>query len=410
MGIGRAVAQAMERVLVGSRQGQLPSGVPRSGLGPDVEAAFQTLNLPGPESSPGEEKRLRLDPLRSRLDRARVVTLERLIAAGIPYGKPAEALDLAHRDNLTEVWDVSWQHATAAMIELSRARGATLAQVATGSLLAAGLNTPMDDWTTEQLGPLLQAARCGLSDLVRSGLAWLMGPFLLSAKLSELTRAMEFVERLKSGHIPGLPADEAGAYSPYVETFHVPKTVHTMPLLQAAIAQLEGLSGSEDMRDAAAILDLVLWYQQQTDQEPTVDAGRLVWSLRELADRGSPLMQGAGLSALMLLGVLMRRRSAGGWGVGSMGRSLPRPERISKPDFKGPCTWRFLGWLRIFLVSTNPNSGSRRRPMRNSWPDCRHCGADFWCSARRRGIGCSKSFWSDCRRKKSPRSRKRWIR
>ncbi len=71
MGIGRAVAQAMERVLVGSRQGQLPAGVPRSGLGPDVEAAFQTLNLPGPESPPGEEKRLRLDPLRSRLDRAR---------------------------------------------------------------------------------------------------------------------------------------------------------------------------------------------------------------------------------------------------------------------------------------------------------------------------------------------------
>ncbi len=230
--------------------------------------------------------------------------MERLIAAGIPYGKPAEAQDLAHRDNLTEVWDVSWQHATAAMIELSAARGATLAQVAAGSLLAAGLNTPMDDWTAEQLTPLLQAARCGLGDLVRSGLAWLMGPFLLSAKLSELTRAMEFVERLRSGHIPGLPAEDDDAFPPFVENFHVPETVQTMPLLQAAIAQLEGLLGSEDMRDAAAVLDLVLWYQQQTDQEPAVDAGRLVWSLRTLADRGSPLMQGTGLSALMLLGVL----------------------------------------------------------------------------------------------------------
>ncbi len=304
MGIGRAVAQAMQEVLVGTQKGTLPAKIPRSGLGPHVEETFQTLNLPGPDSKPGEEKRLRLDPLRSRLDRARVVTLERMIAAGIPYGTPAETEDLAHRENLTEVWDVSWQHATSAMLELSAARGATLSQVATGVLLSAGLNSPMDDWTAEQLGPLMHAARCGLGSLVTTGLRWLMGPFLLSAKLSELTRAMEFVERLRSGHIPGLPSEEDEIYPGVVEVFQVPENVHALPLLQAAIAQLEGLSGSEEMKDAAAILDLVLWYQQQTDDKPAVDAGRLVWSLRQLADFGSPLMQGAGMSALMLLGLL----------------------------------------------------------------------------------------------------------
>lgn len=304
MGIGRAVARAMQEVLIGSRQGALPAGTPRSGLGPYIETVFKTLNLPGPDSPPGEEKRLRLDPLRSRLDRARVVTLERLMAAGVPYGKPAETEDLAHRENLTEVWDVSWTHATAAMVELSAARGATLSQVASGALLGAGLNAPQDDWAPEQLGPLLQAARCGLGELVRSGLDWLMGPFLLTAKLSDLTRAMEFVERLRSGHIPGLPSEESQTYPPFVEVFDVPRTVQTQPLLQAAIAQLEGLSGSEDMQDASAILDLVLWYQQQTDQGPSVDAGRLIWSLKQLGDEGSPLMQGAGMAALLLLDVV----------------------------------------------------------------------------------------------------------
>ncbi|MCA9067393.1 MAG: VWA domain-containing protein, partial [Planctomycetaceae bacterium] len=298
MGIGRAVARAMEEILIGSRKGSLPSKAPRSGLGPHLDSVFETLNLPR------EEKRLRLDPLRSRLDRARVVTLERLIAAGIPYGKPAETEDLAHRENLTEVWDLKWTHATAAMIELSAARGATLPQVATGALLEAGLNVPQEDWTAEQLGPLMQAARCGLGDLVRSGLGWLMGPFLLTAKLSELTLAMEFVERLRSGHIPGLPTEESQTYPPIVESFEVPRTVQTLPLLQAAIASLEGLVGSEDMQDASAILDLVLWYQQQADQGPSVDAGRLVWSLKLLAEEGSPLMQGAGMAALLLLDVL----------------------------------------------------------------------------------------------------------
>jgi Mg-chelatase subunit ChlD len=304
MGLGRAVAQAMERVLVGAKQGHLPSAVPRSGLGPHVESLLDALNLPGPNTPPGEEKRLRLDPLRSRLDRARVVTLERMIAAGIPYGKPAEAEDIAHRDNLTEVWDVAWGHATSAMVELSAAKGATLAQVASGELLRAGLNVHKDDWTAEQLQPLLQAARCGLGELVQSGLGWLMGPFISRATLAELMEGITFIERLRSGHIPGLPAEESEAYPPFVDVFHVPDTIHTTPLLEAAIAQVDGIRGSEAMKDAAAVLDLVLWYQQQSEKEPTIDAGRLVWSLRQLLEAGSPLMQGTGLAALMLLEVL----------------------------------------------------------------------------------------------------------
>ncbi|MYR23280.1 DUF5682 family protein, partial [Streptomyces sp. SID6137] len=71
-GRGRAVARAMERVLVGTRTGRPAPKAPRSGLAPAVEAELLALNLPGPaEPAPGTARDLRLDPLRSDLDRRR---------------------------------------------------------------------------------------------------------------------------------------------------------------------------------------------------------------------------------------------------------------------------------------------------------------------------------------------------
>lgn len=74
-GPGRAVADAMQTVLVGTRFGVVPASLPRCGLAPHLESILQQLRLPGPDA-PGEEKRLRLDPLRSAPDRARVVVFE----------------------------------------------------------------------------------------------------------------------------------------------------------------------------------------------------------------------------------------------------------------------------------------------------------------------------------------------
>ena len=301
MGIGRAVAKAMESVLVGNRRGNLPLGTPRSGLAPHVEELLQQLNLPGPATL-GERKQMRLDPLRSRLDRARVVTFERLTACGVPYASPVESELGLTRENLTEVWDIEWQHASAAMIELSSARGATLRQATAGVLTASGLSADTQDWTVEQLVPLMTAARCGLAEVVEFGLDWLMGPFTLTAGLAELTRGMEFVERLRAGHIPGLPPNVEDEFQPHVQSFKLPAEVHTTPLLQAAISRLEGLVGSEEMTDVAALLDLVLWFQQQDEDHLVLDAGRLTWAVRTLANDGSPLMQGAGEAALLLMG------------------------------------------------------------------------------------------------------------
>ena len=323
MGIGRAVAQAMEKVLVGSKAGRLPPGTPRSGLGPHIERLLEQLQLPGPATL-GQSKRLRLDPLRSRLDRARVVTFERLQTCGIPYATPIRSEDDSVRENLTEVWEVEWQHATAALLELKAAGGATLVQATVGALSSEEPEDEDEKWAAEHLSRLECAARCGLSELVKQGLAELMGPYLLSAGLSELTLAMQFVERVRTGHIPGLPLSEEDARAPFVQLFQVPPDVHTAPLLQAAIGRLDGLHGSEDLDDVVGLLDLVLWFQQQEDHPSDLDPGRLTWCLRKMAREGSALMQGAGLGALVLLGLQDSHefgRALGSWADAAVDRS-----------------------------------------------------------------------------------------
>ncbi|MGW4027646.1 DUF5682 family protein, partial [Streptomyces sp. NPDC005009] len=92
-GRGRAVARAMERVLVGTRTGRPAPGAPRSGLVPAVEAELARLGLPGPEEGgPGPARDLRLDPLRSDLDRRRELLLRRLTVCGVPYGEAKEVV------------------------------------------------------------------------------------------------------------------------------------------------------------------------------------------------------------------------------------------------------------------------------------------------------------------------------
>ncbi|MFN0247352.1 MAG: DUF5682 family protein, partial [Kofleriaceae bacterium] len=84
LGRGRIVAKAMQSVLVGHQRGRLAPQTPRSGLGPHVTALMEELKLPmGAMPEPVD---LRLDPLRSPLDRRRHVALARLRACGIPYG------------------------------------------------------------------------------------------------------------------------------------------------------------------------------------------------------------------------------------------------------------------------------------------------------------------------------------
>ncbi|WP_457034390.1 DUF5682 family protein, partial [Kitasatospora sp. P5_F3] len=112
LGRGRALARALETVLVGTERGRTAPGTPRSGLGPSVEAGLAELRLPAPEDPDSRE--LRLDPLRSPLDRRRETLLQRLEVCGVGYGEPVQVAGTGDASALTTRWRVCWTPSVAA--------------------------------------------------------------------------------------------------------------------------------------------------------------------------------------------------------------------------------------------------------------------------------------------------------
>ncbi|MFJ3142199.1 DUF5682 family protein [Streptomyces halstedii] len=288
-GRGRAVARAMERVLVGTRAGCPTPRSPRSGLGPAVEAELAALGLPGPSGpGPGSARDLRLDPLRSGLDRRRELLLRRLAVCGVPYAEAKEVVGAGGADALTSRWEVRWTPATAAMLTAAGVRGVTAAQAAEGVL------RERRHAEREEGGPtaaqtstgLEQAARCGLSTLTDERLADTAAVLPHSATLPELLSALALLDRLRAGHVPGLEADggRSGRAAAVAES-----------LTAAAVRQLDGLAGAEDPAEARALVELA-------HRADVVGGTRLTAAVARLAAEGSPLMRGAAGAVRVLLG------------------------------------------------------------------------------------------------------------
>ena len=318
LGRGRALAAALEEVMVGRRRGRLASGTPRSGLGPSVESLLSALRLPGRDQL--EPKRLRLDPLRSDLDRRRHVTLERLGVCAIPYASP----EVSERgETLGRVWTAHFSPQVDAAIELAGTRGVTLAQAAAGALRGRERRLEAEESlvAAERLGLLEAAADCGLPDEARRQLEALEGPFVDEAGLAELVAAHALVERIDRGHVPGLPRDpqvasagppgrgrprdppgaaagRPGGLLPFTDDLHTQKR----SLLEASVRACGGLFGSDRPEDSVALLELVRLFERQPEE--ALGAGRLVWTLQRLAAHGTPRMQGSAGATLVGLGEL----------------------------------------------------------------------------------------------------------
>lgn len=295
-GRGRVLARALERALVGTRRGKLALGTPRSGLAPHVEALFADLGLPGPTAQSEDTKRFRLDPLRSDLDCRRRVALARMRVCGVPYGEAKSMDAIGATDTLTEVWDVRWTPATEALLELAGVMGVTLEQAAGGALRAAETRArAAEKWTAAaHLEALHAAAECVIVDLARERLEALAGSFLDEAGLAEVVAAVELVERMERGHIPGFDPAEAARDRAF-------KRVRT-ELLSAAMRAIEGLAGSERIEDARALLDVVHLFERERDQPGAPGDGRLGWAIDTLARDGSPLIQGAAGAVRVMAG------------------------------------------------------------------------------------------------------------
>ncbi|MEU3514950.1 DUF5682 family protein [Streptomyces sp. NPDC006654] len=288
-GRGRAVARAMETVLVGNRTGRPAPAAPRSGLVPAVEAEIDVLGLPGPaDGGPGSPRDLRLDPLRSDLDRRRELLLRRLTLCSVPYAEQRPVTGTGGADALTSRWEVRWTPATAAMLAAAGIRGVTLAQAAEGLLRerARAQRDAGGPTAAQVLDGLEQAAHCGLPDLVAERLGDTADVLPGSGTLPELLTGLALLDRLRTGHIAGLDADRD----------RTQRAAAVADLLTAAaVRQVDGLTGSEDPADAHALLELA----QRAD---ALGGVRLTDALARLAADGSPLMRGAAGAVRVLLG------------------------------------------------------------------------------------------------------------
>ncbi|MFE0413666.1 DUF5682 family protein [Streptomyces tendae] len=311
-GRGRAVARAMEQVLVGARGGRPAPGAPRSGLAPAVEAELAALGLPGPwpvgGPAPGRgggargggassttasaatatARDLRLDPLRSDLDRARDLLLRRLTVCGVPYAEARGVVGAGGAETLTTRWEVRWTPATEAMLSAVGVHGVTPAQAAEG-VLRERWRTERDEGgptAAQTLDGLRQAAECGLEALADARLAETAEVLPGAAALPELLTGLGLLDRLRAGHVPGLGADGERA---------VRAAAVAELLTAAAVRQVDGLSGAEDPADAHALLELA-------HRADVLGGVRLTDALARLAHEGSPLMRGAAGAVRVLLG------------------------------------------------------------------------------------------------------------
>jgi hypothetical protein len=319
-GRGRAVAAAAQIVLVGKRRGRLPKGTPRSGLADQIDAAIARLKLPGPGTIDQDPRELRLDPLRSSLDRGRAVLLRRLRLVGIQYAMRIDAEAIGNRENLTEAWEVQWTAATTATVEAASIHGVTLVQASEAAVrrLRQSETALSDDDSAEQVHPattlarLSASAECGLGNSVTKLLSQLDGPFLHAASAAQLIEAAAIIDRIAAGHFAGLPLRGDDAAPPDVELFEAPlELLDAEPLLDAALHGLDGLRGSDDPADVVALVDLTAMLRgdlRRSSSATSVDSP-LLPALRSCLVRmqreGSPRMQGAAWGAMALLALDM---------------------------------------------------------------------------------------------------------
>ncbi|MER6577821.1 DUF5682 family protein [Nonomuraea sp. NPDC001023] len=298
LGRGRALAKALDTVLVGTARGRTAPGTPRSGLGPAVEEELAALRLPCPDDP--EPREVRLDPLRSDLDARREVLLRRLHVCGVGYGEPIQVAGTGDATALTTKWRLSWTPAVPALLDLAGVRGVTAAQAAAGTLRETYRRESADGGPTCRtiLDGLRAAARCDLPDLVGQRLADAAGTLPATATLPELLDALDLLEALRREHLPGTTPEgreQAGELA--------------VTLLEAAVRSLPGLAGSDRPEDAVALVALAT---RAGDERLGL---RLDDALGALARTGAPLVQGAALAARVLLDLdgpeLLGARAAG---------------------------------------------------------------------------------------------------
>jgi Mg-chelatase subunit ChlD len=294
LGRGQALAKALETALVGDRHGQLAQGTPSSGLRASVEALLRELRLPGPRQA-GRE--LRLDPLRSPLDRRREIALRRLAACQVPYAQQRELVAPGGLPALTTAWQAQWTPSVEAQLNILTARGLTLAQAAENTLRLAlrAQREAGGPSVGETLTGLLAAAECGVPAVVAERVHDLIHVVIPTASLAELISAAQLADRISTGHVPGTPVATGSGGDAAEKSGPIPADIGEL-IDAAALRHLDGMHGSQDLADAKALTAFTL---------RGVESGsalRAVRALRRLEHEGAPMISGAAGACLVLAG------------------------------------------------------------------------------------------------------------
>ena len=286
LGRGRAVARVAQDVLVGTHQGKLAPGTPESGLAPDFRTHVEELRLPGA----GEEsKTMTLEPLRRQastpqisLDTRREIFLQRCRTAGIVYAVPDHVVGVGGAQAVSTRWDVLHNVATDASIARAAIYGVTVEQAAEGRLRAR--RSSATDDPDALIAGLKDAAAAGLLEEFDWWLHTASTTLPARAEVDTVAEALTALVAMSEGTVAGmLDSGRGGAIAEVVDI-----------LVRAAVAQVRGLAGSDDPRDATALGQLVALRH--------ADLGlRLTHTLSELATDASPLMQGAATALLYRL-------------------------------------------------------------------------------------------------------------
>jgi Family of unknown function (DUF5682)/VWA domain containing CoxE-like protein len=302
LGRGRIVARSLEKILVGRRAGRVPAAAPRSGLATSFRSEMAALRFP---SSIGDAPvDIRLEPWRSELDLARIVALRRLAILSVPYGTERSSGDA---DALTSRWTVAWDPATDALLENSAVYGSTLGSAATG-VVRHELRRLGDEASMAQLIELCRGAALGcLPEVVVELLQEIEVVSTRTATFSQLLLVLAFVEHLGAGLVPGLSLGEASERGSLAQRCGDLRNT----AFDLALPMVEAIAGSDELADAQALAMLVSRLNVEvaeegpgavSDVQLTSGRDRVLAAVDELQRAGSPLMQGAGAAAAVLLG------------------------------------------------------------------------------------------------------------
>ncbi|MEJ7600821.1 MAG: DUF5682 family protein [Kofleriaceae bacterium] len=129
----------------------------------------------------------------------------------------------------------------------------------------------------------------------------LAGPRLAESTLAELIALIALVDRVLAGHIVALPATASDAVPGEIEAFVVPAGwIDRGAIMNAAVASILGLAGSESLDDVRALAELVRVLERPEHQH--LGDSRLRWSIDQLALTGTPVIAGAASVVQVLIG------------------------------------------------------------------------------------------------------------